>query len=145
MAVTGGRPMACPFFAIMAELKNEQAMRGEVVRSQDQDMDTGRCEAKTTTGRDLALYPINLRLIGELTGPAAGASCVPEAGGGVDDKAPEILVRGTCKLCKQQVWNNQERLKSITDGVEDGYYIHKACHDRLNNDQVGGERPNTQM
>jgi len=69
----------------------------------------------------------------------------PEAGGGVDDKAPEILVRGTCKLCKQQVWSNQERWKSITDGVEDGYYIHKACHDRLNNDQVGGERPNTQM
>jgi len=36
-------------------------VRGEVVKSQD--LSTGRCEVKTATGKDLALKPVNLRLI----------------------------------------------------------------------------------
>ena len=46
--------------------------RGELVKSQD--LGTGRFGVKTATGRELALKPVNLRLIGALTGPAAGAA-----------------------------------------------------------------------
>ena len=51
-------------------------VRGKVVTSHD--VGTGRCGVKTATGRDLALKPINLKLIGALTGPDAGASRVPD-------------------------------------------------------------------
>ena len=51
-------------------------VRGEVVKSQD--LGTGRCVVRSATGRELALKPVNLRLIGALTGPAAGASGVPD-------------------------------------------------------------------
>jgi len=58
-------------------------------------------------------------------------------GGPVQGQQAEIVVKGTCKLCTQQVWNNQERWKSRTDdGAEDGYYIHKACYDRLHNPET---------
>ena len=51
-------------------------MRGEIIKSQDPG--TGRCAVKTSTGRDLALKPVNLRLIRALTGPPAGASRVSD-------------------------------------------------------------------
>ena len=51
-------------------------VRGEVVKSQD--LGTERFGVKTAPGRELALKPGNLRLIGALTGPAARASGVPD-------------------------------------------------------------------
>ena len=47
-------------------------VHGEIIKSQD--LGTGRCGVKTATGRELALKPVNLRLIGALNGPTAGAS-----------------------------------------------------------------------
>ena len=51
-------------------------VRGEIIKSEDQGL--GRCGVKTATGGELALKPVNLRLTGALTGPAAGAPGVPD-------------------------------------------------------------------
>ena len=53
-------------------------VRGEVVKSQD--LSTGRCEVKTATGKDLALKPVNLRLIRAPTGPAPEPAAVKYEG-----------------------------------------------------------------
>jgi uncharacterized protein (DUF952 family) len=48
-----------------------------------------------------------------------------------EDEAPVIFVKGVCKLCSQQVWNNELRWKSYTPAGEYEGYVHKACHDQL--------------
>ena len=47
-------------------------VRAEIFKSQD--LGTGRYGVKTATGRELALKPVNLRLMGALTAPAADDS-----------------------------------------------------------------------
>ena len=42
-----------------------------------------------------------------------------------------LFVKGVCKLCRQQVWNNELRWKSYTPAGEYEGYVHKACHDQL--------------
>ena len=49
---------------------------GEIFKSQD--LGTGRWGVKTATGRELALKPVNLRLIAAFTAPDAGAPRVPD-------------------------------------------------------------------
>jgi len=50
-------------------------VRGKIIEPQDPG--TGRCGVKTATGIEVALKTVNIRLVSQLTGPAAGASYVP--------------------------------------------------------------------
>lgn len=55
---------------------------------------------------------------------------------GNKDEAATIFVKGLCKLCGKEVWNNELRWKSYTPEGEYEGYVHKACYDKLHPPKV---------